>query len=54
MTATLSDLVAYGEMTYSGRLPASGQPAAEIGALIGELRELGWVPVRALQQHVTP
>ena len=52
MTVTLSDLVAYGEMTYSGRLAASGQPAAEIAALIAELRELGWVSVHALQQHV--
>jgi len=52
MAATLSDLVAYGEMTYSGRLSASGQSAAEVATLIAELRELGWIPVSALQQHV--
>ena len=52
LVATLSDLVAYGEMTYSGRLSASGQSAAEVAALIAELRELGWIPVSALQQHV--
>ena len=52
LAATLSDLVAYGEMTYSGRLSASSQSAAEVAALIAELRELGWIPVLALQQHV--
>ena len=52
LAATLSDLVAYGEMTYSGRLSASGQSAAEVAALIAELRELGSIPVSALQQHV--
>jgi chromosome partitioning protein len=52
LTTTLSDLVAYGEMTYSGRLPVTGQCAAEIAALVAELRELGWIPESALQQHV--
>jgi chromosome partitioning protein len=52
LTATLSDLVAYGEMTYSGRLPPIGQPAVEIAALLAELRQLGWIPERALQHHV--
>jgi len=52
LAAAFSDLVAYGEMTYSGRLSASGQSAAEVAALIAELRELGWIPVSALQQHV--
>jgi len=45
LTASLSDLVAYGEMTYSGRAPTAGVPAAEIISLIAELRALGWVPV---------
>ena len=48
--ASLSDLVAYGEMTYSGRLPAKELARTEVGALVGELRRLGWVsgaaPVR--------
>ena len=44
LTATLSDLVAYGEISQS---------AAEVAALITELRELGWIPVSGiLQQHV--
>ena len=52
LTASLSDLVAYGEMTYSGRLPPAGQSAIEIAALIAELRGLGWLPESALQHHV--
>src|SRR3954470_19359606 len=52
LTAALSDLVAYGEMTYSGRLPPAGQSAIEVAALIAELRGLGWLPAPALQHHV--
>jgi chromosome partitioning protein len=52
LTATLSDLVAYGEMTYAGRLPPAGQCLAEIAQLIAELRQLGWIPQAALQSHV--
>ena len=44
LATTLSDLVAYGEMTYSGRLSSSSQSTAEVAALITELRELGWIP----------
>jgi chromosome partitioning protein len=39
----LSDLVAYGEMGFSGKMP-TGKAAAEVTALIGELRGLGWQP----------
>jgi chromosome partitioning protein len=42
--ATLSDLVIYGEMSYSGRIPTNGAAAAEIAALVAELRSLGWLP----------
>ena len=42
--ASLSDLVAYGELTYSGRLPDSGPAAAEVAALVAELRALAWLP----------
>jgi len=52
LSTALSDLVAYGEMTYSGRLPAGGQSAAEVAALIAELRALGWVPAAGLHPHV--
>jgi chromosome partitioning protein len=39
----LSDLVGYGEMGFSGRLP-TGKAGAEIAALMTELRDLGWLP----------
>ena len=48
LTTTLSDLVAYGEMTYSGRVPTSGAAASEIEALIKEMRELGWIASRSI------
>ena len=41
--ATLSDLVIYGEMSYSGRIPTTGIAAAELAALVAELRALGWL-----------
>ena len=44
LEASLSDLVAYGEMTFSGRLPDVGTPATEIAALVAELRRENWVP----------
>jgi chromosome partitioning protein len=40
----LSEAVGYGEIGFSGALPESGAAADEIAALIGELRELGWLP----------
>lgn len=43
MTSMLSDLVAYGEMGFSGRMPA-GKAATEVTALIVELEVLGWLP----------
>ncbi len=52
LSATLSDLVAYGEMTYSGRLPLVGPSVMEIAALIAELRGAGWVPTSS-HHHVT-
>jgi chromosome partitioning protein len=43
LIASLSDLVAYGEMGFSGRMP-TGKAATEIAALLAELRWLGWLP----------
>jgi chromosome partitioning protein len=43
LKASLSDLVAYGEMGFSGRMP-TGKAGAEVAALIAELRDLGWLP----------
>lgn len=44
LEATLSDLVAYGELSYSGRMPVSGPAVLEIAGLLAELREKGWIP----------
>jgi chromosome partitioning protein len=44
LQASLSSLTAYGEISFSGRLPAKGKPAAEIAALLEELQEGGWLP----------
>lgn len=40
----ISDRVAFAEMTFSGRVPASGDAGQEISQLIHDLRRLGWVP----------
>ena len=41
LNASLSDLVAYGEMSYSGRLPSLPPAATEVAGLVRELREYG-------------
>ena len=45
LDASLSDLVAYGEMGFSGRMP-TGKAGTEVAALMAELRSLGWIPSR--------
>jgi chromosome partitioning protein len=44
LQASLSSLTPYGEIGFSGHLPAKGKPAAEIAALMAELRAGGWLP----------
>jgi chromosome partitioning protein len=44
LNTTLSEAVAYGEMGFLPTLPTVGQAAAEIAALLGELRTLEWLP----------
>src|SRR5215213_5089385 len=44
--AGIGDRVAFAEMTFSGRVPGSGDAGQEIADLIAELRHLGWVPTR--------
>ncbi len=44
LDASMSDLVAFGEVSYSGRVPSSGTAAVEIVTLLTELRMLGWIP----------
>ena len=46
LAATLADLVAYGEMTFSGRIPDQGLAAEEVTRLAAELRAIGWIPQR--------
>jgi chromosome partitioning protein len=41
---TLSEAVAYGELGFLPTLPAIGQAAQEIAALVEELRALEWLP----------
>src|ERR1700722_19785640 len=44
LDTTLSEAVAYGEMGFLPTLPAAGQAAAEIAALVTELLMLEWLP----------
>jgi len=41
LATTLSEAVAYGEMSFSGALPAGGTPAEEVAGLLDELRQHG-------------
>jgi hypothetical protein len=41
-------LVAFGEMGFSGRMPG-GKAAAEVMALMAELRGLGWLPASSVK-----
>jgi chromosome partitioning protein len=50
LQASLSDLVAYGELSYSGRLSSAGTAGAEVAALLAELRDMQWLP--ALRNYV--
>jgi chromosome partitioning protein len=43
LAAFFSDLVAFGEMGFSGRIP-TGKAGAEIAAVMAELRAGGWLP----------
>ena len=44
--AGIGDRVAFAEMTFSGRVPLTGDAGQEIAALIAELRNLQWIPGR--------
>jgi chromosome partitioning protein len=43
LQTSLSEAVAYGELGFSGALPMVGTAAAEIAALVAELRNQGWL-----------
>ena len=44
LTSTLSDLVAFGEVSFSGQAPTQGSAGEELSRLLAELRLLGWIP----------
>jgi chromosome partitioning protein len=44
LQTVLSEAVAFGEISFSGILPRDGTSAAEIAALVAELRGGGWLP----------
>jgi chromosome partitioning protein len=44
LDTSLSEAVAYGELGFLPELPATGQAAIEIAALVTELRTLEWLP----------
>jgi chromosome partitioning protein len=44
LDTALSEAVAYGELGFLPQLPTAGQAAAEITALVAELRTLEWLP----------
>jgi chromosome partitioning protein len=44
LATMLSQSVAYGEIGFTGRLPATAPAAEEMSALLAELRRLGWLP----------
>lgn len=53
LDASLSDLVAFGELSYSGQIPTTGTAGSETAALLAELRVLGWVPMSIRKRDKT-
>jgi chromosome partitioning protein len=47
LATTLSQVVAYTELTHNGRLPRQPPASMEVERLVDELRELGWLPIQA-------
>lgn len=47
LATTLSQVVAYTELTHNGRLPRQAPAAVEIKRLVDELRSAGWLPPKA-------
>ena len=44
LATTLSQVVAYTELTHNGRLPRQAPASVEIERLVDELRGFGWLP----------
>jgi len=52
LSASLSDLVAFGELSYAGKLPSAGTARTEIEALVAELRAAEIIST-STHDHVT-
>lgn len=52
LAASLSDLVAFGELSYAGKLPSAGTARTEIEALVAELRAADIIST-STHDHVT-
>lgn len=48
LATTLSQVVAYTELTHNGWLPRQAPAAVEIERLVDELRSAGWLPPKAI------
>ena len=44
LDTTISEAVAYGEMSFCGALPVTGTAGEEVAGLMAELRGQGWLP----------
>ena len=53
LATTLSQVVAYTELTHNGRLPRQPPASVEVERLVDELRGLGWLPVQAEVERYT-
>lgn len=51
--AGVSDRVAFAEMTFSGRVPNSGEAGQEIAGLVAELRRLDWLPAKVVLKAIS-
>jgi chromosome partitioning protein len=52
LDTSLSEAVAFGELGFLPQLPAAGQAAVEIAALVAELRALEWLPEGASRDNM--
>ena len=52
LKASLSEAVSYGEMSFSDGLPRPGTASEEVSVLVAELREMRWLPEKAVKTDV--
>jgi chromosome partitioning protein len=46
----ISDLTAYQELTFTGRVPLTGRTGGEINGVVQEMRQIGWLPKQQEQR----